>query len=253
MTKYFKLLGVALLATTLCFTSCTKGDDPTTDPGTENPDPGTGDPDPGTGDNPDPGTGDNPDPGTTIPTVPSAGAGEFLATFGTSTWSAQDLNAVYLSQYNAVSLSAISQINEQGQIVFPMIEILSYAPASITGTINSGEIDPNSFTYSGGELVSFYYYDDMLLYIDNDNSGSVTDGDDVFGDWWAKSLSMNITAFDATAMTMSATVNAVMFDAYAALVDQLGIEAADTETMVFVANALQMENGEGKGVSFLRK
>lgn len=220
MTKYFKFLGVALIAMSMALVSC---EEPTegNDPGTENQDPGT---------NPQP----DPDPD---PEPPTAGAGSIAVTFGGESWEAVTAVGAFYPTNGLVLAVALS--DEQGQ-AYPRADVCVYAAA--TGTYTD-EMDVASGQYTGGVISYVEYYQNTAL----------TDGTYNYGDWWAKSLTMNITAFDATAMTMSATVNAVMFDAYAALVDQLGIEAADTETMVFVANALQMENGEGKGVSFLRK
>lgn len=220
MTKYFKLLGVALIAMSLAIVSCekpsegneldTEQDDPTPDP---QPDP---DPD---------------------PEPPTAGAGSIAVTFGGESWEAVTAAGIIYPTYGLVLAVALS--DEQGQ-AFPRADVCVYADA--TGTYTD-EVDAASGQYTSGVISYVEYYQNTAL----------TDGTYNYGDWWAKSLSMNVTAFDATAMTMSATVNAVMFDAYAALVDQLGIEAADTETMVFVANALQMVDGEQAKVSFLRR
>ena len=222
MTKYFKLLGVALIATSLAFVSCEKPSEGN-DPGTENPDPGTNPPD-------DPGTGGG---GTT----PDAPAGSIAVNFGGETWEAvTPVGVIYPTNG---FLLAVALSDEQGQ-AYPRADVCVNAAA--TGTYTD-EIDAASRQYTGGVIRYVEYYQNTAL----------TDGTYNYGDWWAKSMTMNITAFDATAMTMSTTVNAVMFDAYAALVDGLGIEAADTETMVFVANALQMVDGEQAKVSFLRR
>lgn len=222
MTKYFKLLGVALIATSLAFVSCTEDPQGNNDPGTENPDPDT---------NPQP----DPDPD---PEPPTAGAGSIAVTFGGESWEAANAVGAFYPTQGVVLAVALS--DAQGQ-AYPRADVCVNAAA--TGTYTD-EIDAASRQYTTGLISYVEYYKDSYLY---DANGTK------YGDWWAKSMTMNITGFDATAMTVSATVNAVMFDASAALVDGVGIEAADTETMVFVANALQMENGEGKGVSFLRK
>ena len=220
MTKYFKLLGVALIATSLALVSC-KEDPQGNDPGTENPDPGT---------NPQP----DPDPD---PEPPTAGAGSIAVNFGGESWEA--VTSVGVIYPTNGFLLAVALSDEQGQ-AYPRADVCVNAAA--TGTYTD-EIDAASRQYTGGVIRYVEYYQNTAL----------TDGTYNYGDWWAKSMTMNITAFDATAMTMSTTVNAVMFDAYAALVDGLGIEAADTETMVFVANALQMVDGEQAKVSFLRR
>ena len=221
MTKYFKFLGVALIAMSMALVSCEEPNGTNGGDETEQGDP-TPDPQP------------DPDPD---PEPPTAGAGSIAVNFGGETWEAvTPVGVIYPTNG---FLLAVALSDEQGQ-AYPRADVCVNAAA--TGTYTD-EIDAASRQYTGGVIRYVEYYQNTAL----------TDGTYNYGDWWAKSMTMNITAFDATAMTMSTTVNAVMFDAYAALVDGLGIEAADTETMVFVANALQMENGEGKGVSFLRK
>ena len=226
MTKYFKLLGVALIAMSLALVSC----DPTEENPTDNQQDQT---DPGTNPQPDPDPDPDPDP-----EPPTAGAGSIAVKFGGESWEAVTAVGVIYPTDGMVLAVALS--DAQGQ-AYPRADVCVYAAA--TGTYTD-EIDAASGRYTTGLISYVEYYEDSYLY---DQNGTK------YGDWWAKSMTLNITGFDATAMTVSATVNAVMFDASAALVDGVGIEAADTETMVFVANALQMQNGEGKGVSFLRK
>lgn len=225
MTKYFKLLGVALIAMSMALVSCDPTDENTDDQQQNQTDPGTNPPD-------DPGTGGG---GGTTPDAP---AGSIAVTFGGESWEAANAVGAFYPTQGVVLAVALS--DAQGQ-AYPRADVCVNAAA--TGTYTD-EIDAASGQYTGGVISYVEYYKDAYLY---DANGTK------YGDWWAKSMTLNITGFDATAMTVSATVNAVMFDASAALVDGVGIEAADTETMVFVANALQMENGEGKGVSFLRK
>lgn len=220
MTKYFKLLGVALIATSLAIVSCEKPSEGN-DPGTEQGDP-TPDPQP------------DPDPD---PEPPTAGAGSIAVNFGGETWEAvTPVGVIYPTNG---FLLAVALSDEQGQ-AYPRADVCVNAAA--TGTYTD-EIDAASRQYTGGVIRYVEYYQNTAL----------TDGTYNYGDWWAKSMTMNITAFDATAMTMSTTVNAVMFDAYAALVEGQGIAAAGTETMVFVANALPMVDGEQAKVSFLRR
>lgn len=220
MTKYFKLLGVALIAMSMALVSCEEPSEGN-DPGTENPEP-----------QPEPQPDPDPDP-----EPPTAGVGSIAVTFGSEAWEAANAVGAFYPTQGLVLAVALS--DAQGQ-AYPRADVCVNAAA--TGTYTD-EMDVASRQYTGGVISYVEYYQNTAL----------TDGTYNYGDWWAKSMTMNITAFDATAMTMSALVNAVMFDAYAALVEQQGIEAADTETMVFVANALQMQSGEGKGVSFLRK
>ena len=89
---------------------------------------------------------------------------------------------------------------------------------------NTGSFTSSANSSNGGLSGDFNY-------IEYYNERTLTDGTYNYGDWWAKTATVNVTAFDATALTMSANVNATMFDAYDALVNQVGIDAASTAPM----------------------
>ena len=226
MTKYFKLLGVALIAMSMALVSCEPTDEnPTDDQQQDQTDPGTNPPD-------DPGTGGG---GGTTPDAP---AGSIAVNFGGESWEAVTAVGAFYPTQGVVLAVALS--DAQGQ-AYPRADVCVNAAA--TGTYTD-EMDVASGQYTGGVISYVEYYKETYL----------TDGTYKYGDWWAKSLNMNVTAFDATAMTMSATVNAVMFDAVASMVQGgVGIDEAATETMIFVANGLQMVDGEQAKVSFLRR
>jgi hypothetical protein len=216
MTKYFKLLGVALLATTLCFTSCTKGDDPTTDPGTENPDPGTGEPDPGTG-------GGDPV------------ADGIKVTFGSESWEAVQSVGAYMADYGIVAAIAVG--DQSGK---PRMD--AYVYASSTGTITDQITE--ELTYANESIYRLEYYLEggiTLTYQDG------TQGQ--FGDWWAKSATINVTGLDLTAMTLSANINAVMFDFMDIVADGYVtpslLPSAQTQNMTATIKNLVIEMAKG--------
>ena len=68
-------------------------------------------------------------------------------------------------------------------------------------------------------------------YIEYYETGALTDGTYNYGDWWAKTATVNVTAFDATSLKMSANVDATMFDAREAFVNQSGVAASPTAAM----------------------
>lgn len=228
MTKYFKLLGVALIATSLALVSC----DPKEETGDDQQQ-GQTDPDP----DPDPDV--TPDPNT--PSVPTATSGTIAVTFGTDTWTAGDMLVGYLQEYNAVMLYAYS--DEEGN--FPVMQITSYVPTSLTGVINSGEFDVNTQSYSGGELLAFYYYHEMLLYVDENGNGQVDDGESTFGDYWAKNATITVSALDLNAMTMTATGSAVMFEALPVLQGEVALGASNRVGLSFNANAIDILAAKG--------
>ena len=236
MTKYFKLLGVALIAMSMALVSCdTTEENPTDDQQQDQNDNNGGNG--GNGGNE--GGGNTPDPNT--PSVPTATAGTVAVTFGTDTWTAGELVAGYLQQYNAAVLYAYT--DAQGN--FPIMEIESYLPTSMTGAITSGEFDPSTREYAGGELVKFEYYHEMLLYVDENNSGAYEQGETTFGDYWAKNATVTISTIDLTGMTMTATGSAVMFEALPVLNEQVAIGASNRIGLSFNANAIDIQVAKG--------
>ena len=143
----------------------------------------------------------------------------------------------YLSQYNAVVVNAYS--DPQGK--FPLMEMTSYAPANMIGTINSGDFDATTQEYAGGELVYFYYYNETLLYSDANGNNAYDEGEDTFGDWWAKNATINIQALDLTNMTATATCTAVIFDALAVLAQGAPYATAPTANLAFNANNVELQ------------
>ena len=107
MTKYFKLLGVALIATSLAFVSC--GEDPV-DPVDPN------------------------DPGTNPPTEEVTPG--VKVTFGTATWEAAAIDAANMSSYGAITLDAYSEPTGEE---FPFVMSGIYANAQGTYTDNVTE------------------------------------------------------------------------------------------------------------------
>ena len=242
MTKYFKLLGVALIAMSMALVSCDSTEENPTDDQQQDQNDNNG----GNGGNEgggNEGGGNTPDPNT--PSVPTATAGTVAVTFGTDTWTAAEMLAGYLQEYNAVVLNAYSLVNENGQYEFPLMEITSYVPASLTGAINSGEFDVASQSYAGGELLNFYYYHETLLYVDQNQNGQVDQGESTFGDYWAKNATITVSALDLTNMTMTATGAAVMFEALPVLNGQVAIGASNRIGLSFNANAIDIQVAKG--------
>lgn len=215
MTKYFKLLGIALLATSLAFVSCGDDGDDTTDPGT-----GTNPP------------VEDPEP----PTLGEVPAGQIGVLFGDTVWTpAVSFGAFYPTEGITLLVAASDQ---SGQTI-PRADVCVYASGQGTFT---DEYDETSG-----------YLNDFASYIEYYHRTKLDDGVYYYGDWWAKSVTMNVTAFDATAMTISATVNAVMFDAKSALIDGVGVAAAETKAMTLIANQVAMTDGEAAKSAFLRR
>jgi hypothetical protein len=88
------------------------------------------------------------------------------------------------------------------------------------GTFTDNTSDGMNYNNSVVNYVE--YYEDAVLQ-DNQNNK--------YGDWWAKSVTINVKTFDATSLSLGAEVDATMFDAEGAFVDDLGFDAAPTTSM----------------------
>ena len=110
--------------------------------------------------------------------------------------------------------------------------------ATLTGT-NTGTFSDQASSSNGGLGGGDFNY------VEYYNETSLTDGTYTYGDWWAKTATLNVTAFDATALTLSSNLNATMFDAYTAFVDQAGVDAAPTAPMTDVITNVTLESSKG--------
>ena len=181
MTKYFKLLGIALLATSMAFVSCgEKGE-------------GEGDGD---------GTGTN-------PPTPS-----IKVTFGDQAWEATDSQISYYTQDGVASIFAGLADAE-----FPQIQVGVLAEAEGTGTDEIAVQDVNLVDSTGATvgtatIIGVGYQNQKIEWCEYYNAKSLPL--DIYGtpygDWWAKTVTFNITALDLTKNTISATVTANMFE-----------------------------------------
>lgn len=203
--KALKFLGIALLACGLMFTSCKK-DDKTANNSSSSETPGGGS-----------GGGQTTPDGSTV-------------TFNGVKWTAATVQGQYLPDYEVWDVYSF-KVENAGAQDFPYADVCMGSGTN-TGTftatidVNSGELDNEDFRY-------IEYYKDRRL----------TDQTYYYGDWWIKTGTVKVTAFDATSLKMTANVNATMFDAYEALVDQVGIDAAGTAPMIVDMKNIVLEDG----------
>ncbi|MBR1835295.1 MAG: hypothetical protein IJ785_07295 [Bacteroidales bacterium] len=127
-------------------------------------------------------------------------------TFGDASWTAQYTNTQYL--YNG-SLGAIlvaaSQTSSTNQ--YPIVQLVNIwqGSAPSTGTYTG------SHTFNGGvgrEGAYLYYFENQSMTLRYDDGDTET-----IGDWWDETMTLNITALDADAMTISLVANANMVNA----------------------------------------
>ncbi len=125
-------------------------------------------------------------------------------TFGSNSWDAQYVNA-------QMSGSAINvAVGQNNSNSYPIADLYkaweSGAPAA--GTFNAAP----AMTVNNDNTVSinfgnpyFWYFENGSWDLQGSNGGTIHTGD-----WWAKTITLNISALDADAMTASMVVNATM-------------------------------------------
>ena len=149
-------------------------------------------------------------------------------TFNNAVWDAADMGAAWYASYNAYSVAAAQTSLEE----LPQAQYASY---STSGTVN-GISDDNGGL--GDDIAYVEYYDQTYL----------TDGTNYYGDWWGKNVTIKVSAFDATALTISSEVNGTMFSALEAFVSSagaVGVDAASTAPMTVKANNMKMTAAKG--------
>lgn len=129
-------------------------------------------------------------------------------TFGTTSWSAGYVNATAGQLQNggyAVSVAAGQTDNTS----FPICRLY----CSWNGTPSNGTITDSPAMYVEGNSVSIVFGQNAYLWYYENGSwdlNSSSGGVLATGDWWAKDLTLNVTAIDINAMTFSAVANASM-------------------------------------------
>ena len=227
MTKYFKLLGVALIAMSMALVSC----DPTEENPTDDQQQDQNDNNGGNG-----GGGNDPEP----PTTPG-----IKVTFGSQSWDAE--TAVGMCSPMDGDVLAIALSEKDSMYVWPRADVYVWtngATAPTTFQDNFIITETGQFGYENSNFAYVHYYDDGAV-VDQNNR--------LYGDWWAKTATVNMTALDLTALTVDMTANAVMFEALPVLQGQIALESASTETMTVKVTGLVMGNWDtAKGAQIKR-
>lgn len=143
-----------------------------------------------------------------------------VVTFGHSVWTAALVDPAYNYQ-GKLYMYAWSNADQE-TMPFMMI----HADALAAGTVTDS-FDEEAFGYTNGKIDSFDYYEETGL---QNQSG------DIFGDWWAKTVTIEVKSYDATSMAYVAKATAVMFSAAEAYVDGAGMDAATTEDLSMTIN-----------------
>ena len=149
-------------------------------------------------------------------------------TFNGSNWDASSIQGKYYTDYGVWDVYA-SQTSGN----LPIADVATYITSGSASSVAS--TDDGSL---GDDFAWVEYY----------NETSLTDGTNYYGDYWAKNVTCAVSAFDATALNLSAAVNATMFSALEAFVQSygaVGVDAASTAPMV--VKMVQVDLSAAKG------
>ncbi len=161
-------------------------------------------------------------------------------TFDGSNWTAGAIQSAYYVNYG--SWDVYARQNESS--AYPTADVCMYTDKN-TGSVSDNCSENGQFS-NESDFGWVEYYKETYLVDGNNNP---------YGDWWAKSATTNVAAFDATSLTMSANTTATMFDAVSALTGDapVGVDAAATAPMtVNMVNITLTENNAG-GKASMRK
>ena len=149
--------------------------------------------------------------------------------FNGNNWQAGSISARY---YESAGVWDVYSSQTEGN--YPIADVATSilsGSSSATADVESGEL--------GGDFNWVEYYNETAL-VDGNNT--------YYGDYWAKSVTCAVTAFDPTALTLSSNVNGTMFSALEAFVSSagaVGVEAASTAPMT--VNMINIELASAKG------
>ena len=204
MKKFFKLMGIALLASGMMFASCGKDDD--NNGGNNN-----------GGNN----NGGNNGGNTETPT-----AGTVTVKFGSDTWtpSVAEISTRYAESYG-IGEYVFFKVAQQ----YPFADLLiSVTPGNYSYTAEEyTEYEGTDSAYMG------YYWGDQtysLYAIGYAEQWSTTYNNNLYFDWAPKSATLNVTAFDLNSLKATWKLTAEMYDNYNWLMGNVN-DADDADTM----------------------
>lgn len=151
-------------------------------------------------------------------------------TFNNGVWDASSIQAKYYSDDQSWD---VYSMQTQGSL--PIADVATgLLSGSATGTAGSnGSLDNES-------LYWIEYYNET--YLQDQSTGYY------YGDYWAKNATVAVSAFDATALTLTSNVNATMFSAYEAFVADagaVGVDAASTAPMTVNMTNIELTAAKG--------
>ena len=194
MKNIFKLMGLALIAGSMMFVACTKDDE-------------------GNGGN---GNNNNQEP---------AIADGWKVTFGGDAWTPDETMIAAYEAYEAMIFDAYMD-NDNNMPEF-YARAYQYGQGEENYQINETGDYAGYFVEDNKQVLKLDYYDQTALYSVSSQTGETT----WFGDWWGKEATLKVKAFDATALTMTAVLDATMFDAYGVFISGTSLANAETKAL----------------------
>lgn len=162
-----------------------------------------------------------------IPVVPGV-----KVTFNTDIYDAGAYNGVYTALYNAWEVTAAKTNGN-----YPYADVAMYTGTSTGSHTDQVENDGQFAQESDFGWVE-YYLEGYVYFQDAPDTH--------YGDWWAKNATVKVTAFDATALNMTANVNATMFDVIGAFGEGgTGLDAAPTVPMILDMTSIDLQSSKG--------
>ncbi len=152
-------------------------------------------------------------------------------TFNGTNWDANSIQSQYYTEYSVWDVYSAQNDGGSLPIADVATSVLS-GSSSATADSQTGEL--------GGDFLWVEYYNESYL---QDNNGTY------YGDYWAKNVTCAVSAFDATALTLSANVNATMFsalEAFVASAGAVGVDAASTAPMTVKITNVELSAAKGK-------
>ena len=150
--------------------------------------------------------------------------------FKAQSWTAAQTNAYYFPSYTEAGVRAMSK----DASTYPLAD--AFYAVSATGTLT------DAINETSGE------YGDVIDYIEYYESSYLNDGQNTYGDWWAKSANINVKTFDATSLDLYFELTSVMFHASDALDADghlSGIATAPTANMNMISNTKMTVQSKG--------
>ena len=165
----------------------------------------------------------------TYTAVFEAAAPGVKVTFNNSVWDANSIYGAYFTERSAWDIYSCKTTSQE----YPKADIATYAtqPGNYAASTNNGQ------NYDNDILLWAEYYNQTTLVDTNNNP---------YGDWWAKTFNLTVNSFDATALVMSATTSATMFNAKEAFVDNVGFANASTAPMTVNMTNVEMTPNNSK-------